>query len=161
MELGFWLNYETGEEFRIDEHERWIRRWDNAKKIGIDEKTFKEYTKKFKTSEDRNKFLLWLMNRFPIIRVRGHGSTTTFEFANERVRSVLDTIYEFGQKYAGNYSHFHITNLKKNKNIDILYKDFKKLYEDGRENVIMEKYGKDIKLLPSFKQFLEEKLKIS
>ena len=157
MQLGFWLNYKTGKIFRIDEHERWIRRWDNAKKLGISESLFDEYTNKFKPSDDRNKMLLWLMNKAPIIRVRGHGSTVTFEFASSKIRPVLDTLYEWGEDYAGDYSNFHISNFKKKKKVDMLYKDFKELYENGQENRIMEENGRDFTILKSFKQFLEDK----
>ena len=157
MELGFWLNYNTGKEFRIDEHERWIRRWINAKKIGISETIYKQYIDKFEPVEDRDKMLLWIMNIAPLMRVRGHGTTVTFEFATEKVRSALDAIYDWGENYAGDYSNFHISNLKKTRRVNILYKDFKKLYEEGREDAIMEEHGEDFTILKTFKQFMEDK----
>jgi len=157
MNLGFWINYSTGEVFRIDEHERWIRRWPNAEKIGIKEEIYKEYMEKFEATKDRNKLLVWLMGKVPVIRVRGHGSVVTFEFATERVRPVLDAIYDWGSQYAGSFSNFHIVNLKKNKTVDMLFKDFKKYYEEGREDSIMEECGKDFIIPKTFKQFMEDK----
>ena len=96
------------------------------------------------------------MNNFPVMRVRGHGSSVSFEFATTKVNDALFTIYEWGEQYAGDYTHLHIVNFKKSKKVDILYKDFRKYYEAGTENKIMEELGKDIKILKSFKKFIEE-----
>ncbi len=55
MELGFWLNDKTGKMFRIDEHERWIRKWTNAKKLGISKNGYDDFLKQFEPVEDREK----------------------------------------------------------------------------------------------------------
>jgi len=159
MELGFWLNYKTGNVFRIDEHEDWIRRWENAKKLGISSNIYNKYTDVFKPKEDREKMLLWVMNNAPIIRARGHESSVSFEFSSVKVKDALFTIYEWGEDYAGDYTHMHIVNFKKKKKVDILWKDYKKYFDDGRENMIMEERSKDIIIIKSFKVFLEENRK--
>ena len=97
------------------------------------------------------------MNKVPVIRVRGHGASVTFEFATTKTKAALDAIYDWGSDYAGAYSSFHIVNLKKSKSVDMLFKDFKQLYEDGREDAIMEEYGKPFKMMKTFKQFMKEK----
>ena len=157
MEMGFWLNYRTGKEFRIDEHEQWIRKWTNAKKLGITKDVYDEMIEKFELRKDRDKMLLWLMSRTSIMRIRGHGVSVTFEFGSDSSKKPLESIWMWGEDYAGDYTHLHITNFKKKKVVNILYKDFKKYFDDGREDAIMEENAHNIRIRKSFKQFVEDK----
>ena len=43
MKEGFWGNYETGIWFQIDEHERWLRRENNAEKLGVPKDVIAEF----------------------------------------------------------------------------------------------------------------------
>ena len=92
MKEGYWLHATTGVFSEIDEHARWISTPVNAARIGL--------------APDlalRLALLDWKRDRLPIllsamgaglIRVRGHGSSITFEFTIDRA-AALEAIQRF------------------------------------------------------------------
>jgi len=136
MQLGFWINYSKNKTFRIDEHETWIRRWQNAKKAGVHADIFEEFSE-YEPIEDRDEFLMYVMEKVPLIRMRGHGQTFTFEFNTRRAKKPLEAIWEFGMDYAGDYSNFYIVNFATKETVSMLYKDFEEIMMDGRESDLM------------------------
>ena len=136
MNSGYWINYRTGKVFRIDEHERWIRRWPNAKKLGIPEDLFNEFSE-FEPEKDRNEFLMYVMEKAPVMRMRGHGSVYSFEFNTRRAKKPIESVWEFGMDYAGDYTSMYVVNFATKETVQMLFKDFNKFMVDGREDAIM------------------------
>jgi len=77
---GFWINYETGLEVEIDEHESWIRRPGNVQRLGIPAEIAARFGE-FAPIVDRERFLTFVMSHAPVMRIRGHGAYVSFEFA--------------------------------------------------------------------------------
>ena len=144
MNSGYWINYRTGKVFRIDEHERWIRRWQNAKKLGISEDLFDEFDE-FTPEKDRDEFLMYVMEKAPVMRMRGHGVMYSFEFNTRRAKKPLEAIWEFGEDYAGDYTSMYIVNFATKETVQMLYKDFNNLMMEGREDAVL-RVAKKIKL---------------
>jgi len=136
MKDGLWINYRTGKEYPIDEHERWLRRDNNAKKLGLSSKLIDSF-EDFEPTKDRNKFLLFLMSHAPIMRVRGHGNYVTFEFSNRSSKDAVDSIWMWGLKNAGDYTNLYIVNFKTNEKTTILWKDFKDAMDSGGSDAVM------------------------
>lgn len=124
--IGLWVNYATGKMFEVDEHERYIRRGNNAKKIGVPDFIQKNF-KKFKPEEDRDKFLLYILDKSPLMRVREHDNYASFEFSSADVEPIFKVIKKVGEYlWLGEYSGLYIVNHYDNTSADILWKDFKK-----------------------------------
>ena len=79
MKEGFWGNYETGIWFQIDEHERWLRRGNNAEWLGVPDNVIAKFTH----FADRDTLLPFVWRHAPVMRWRGHGESVTFEFYAE------------------------------------------------------------------------------
>jgi len=151
---GYWINYKTGKIFRIDDHIDWIRRWPNARKLGIKKSL---YDKIFDIDpvDDREKALLLAMNNASIIRVRAHGTYVTFEFSDSRSKAAIESIWMWGLDFAGDFTLMNVINFKTKKKLEMLFKDFKEYFDEGREDAIMENaYTFVIK--NNFKQFFQE-----
>ena len=96
MTEGYWGNYTTGQIFLIDEHEMWIRRGNNASKLGVPIAVQKRF-KDFKVKEDRNQFLMFIFANSPVMRFRGHGHYITFEFNSADWTKPLALVLKWGE----------------------------------------------------------------
>ena len=123
MQEGYWLNYRTGKVFEINEHETWIRQVDNARKLAVPEKLIKEFHK-FSPVVDRDNFLLYLFRKAPIMRVRGHGASVSFEFWARFEAKPMRAIRLWAKKNAGPFLMLDITNHARKSNVQMLYQDF-------------------------------------
>ena len=130
MNEGFWINYDNDKVFPIYEHEKWLREGNNAKKLGIPKDVINAFGK-YKPEKDRDKFLLFVMRESPVMRVRGHGSTWTFEFSTKKIDDVLFSIYKFCKDIAGDYTNLYIVNFANKDSIEILFKDFSEKIKEG------------------------------
>jgi len=135
MREGYWINYEAGKVFPIEEHETWVRNKANAKKLGIPDSAFKQFPK-FKVVTDREAFLIFLMKEAPVMRVRGHGIDTTFEYYNRQCGDALEAIRQFAQDYGGPYSTLNIHNLATGELTSVVQNEFMELMDRGCEEVI-------------------------
>jgi hypothetical protein len=157
MNDGYWINFSKGQVFSIDEHERWIRRSDNAKKLGVPQRIQKKFAE-FNPVVDREKFLLLVLTTSPAMRVRGHGIWWAFEFSSASVEKPLTAIYSFCNDKAGAYTNLVINNFARKNSISMLWKDFKGKYETDdarlREARIMEG-AQPMVLLPIFDEYLQ------
>jgi len=136
MKDGFWINYRTGKEFDIDEHETWIRRPGNAKKLGIPSKVQKAFPE-FTIVKDRIKFVMFLMQHAPIMRVRGHGNYVTFEYSSRSRNDPMDSIWLWGLKNAGPFTGMYIVNFATGEKTNIYWRDFKEAMESGGAEAVM------------------------
>jgi hypothetical protein len=130
MNEGYWINYERDITIPIDEHERFIRDPKNAKKIGLSPSVIKSFSK-FKPVQDRDRFLLFLMQQAPIMRVRGHGSSITFEFSTHSRQTAMDSIWVFGKENAGPFTMLNIVNFATGEKVEMLFQDFEELMDSG------------------------------
>ena len=157
MKEGYWINYGNGKVFPIDEHERWLRRADNAALLGVPKKVQKTL-EKFEPVDDREKFMLTVFGNAPAMRVRGHGPVWAFEFSSDSVRKPLDAIYSFCKDRAGDYTHLVINNFAKNDSVSMTWKDFRERYESD-DTIIRESImggAKKMKPLPKFREFFKD-----
>jgi hypothetical protein len=110
MQEGWWVNYRTGKDFYVKEHETWIRQPGNADKAGVPAEIQKKFSK-FKAVQDRDKFLMFLMESCPLMRMRGHGSDITFEYYNSNSRDAIEAVHKAAHDYGGRLSTLNIYNL--------------------------------------------------
>ena len=118
MKEGFWANYRQDKVLSIDDHELWIRRRGNALSLGVGSEVSAEFYR-FEPKVDRDEFLLFLINSSPIMRIRGHGTFTTFEFYSIEHRYVLDWIWVWALKNLGPRSTLWVRNFKTGKDAEI------------------------------------------
>ena len=131
MKDGFWLNYRTGEYYLIDEHEMWLRTPGNAQKLGVSQKLIDKFSD-FTPVRDRNKFLIWVMQNSPVMRIRGHGGYVTFEYSSRSQSAPLDTILMWGKNNLGPLSEMHIVNFAGSEMTNIRWCEFKRDVDGGR-----------------------------
>ena len=124
MNEGYWGNYRTGQIFLIDEHEQWIRRGNNASKLGVSLAVQRKF-KDFIVREDRNKFLLFVFSHAPVMRFRGHGSCVTMEFNCADWGLPLELVRMWGNTNAGALLWLIIVNFASNEAIQTNWEDFK------------------------------------
>ena len=144
MTEGYWINYRTGKAVPIHEHETDIRNPAIWKKLGFSVKDM-ELFKPFKFVKDREKFLLWLIQKYPLMRVRGHGTSVTFDFNNRSRQGPIDAIYDFGENNLGPFSRMSINNYATKENVEMSFSDFESLMNsDGAEGIL--RVGSDIRV---------------
>jgi len=143
MKDGYWINYKTGKEFPIHEHEQWIREPKNAKKLGVPAKVVNGFSK-FKPQTHREKLLLFVMKNAPVMRVRGHGNYATFEYASRNRRDPMDAIFMWGQKNAGDFTGLNIVNFATKEEVNIMYGEFERLMDIGPDEVMRAASVQDI-----------------
>ena len=137
MKEGYWLNYKTGKEFSIDEHERWLRRGNNAKKLGLPKRVIDAFSE-FEPVKDRDKFLTFVMQHAPVMRVRGHGNYITFEYASRRRNDPIDAIWMWGLKNgAGPFTGLYVVNFATGEKTSMYWKDFKEAMDEGGASEVM------------------------
>lgn len=123
---GLWVNYATQEIFEIDEHERYIRRDGNARKIGVPDYLISEFSE-FEPVKDRDKFLLFIIDKSPLMRVREHGNYAAFEFSARKADKVFEMINKVGNYLGfGPFSGLYIVNHADNTSASLTWEDFKK-----------------------------------
>ena len=109
MRDGYWLNYGTMKWHTITEHETWIREAKNAMKIGVPPEVFERF-KEYVPHDDRIPCLTWLLSVTPLLRIRGHGASISFEFSNPEVEVPLKGVAKWCRSCAGEFSMLTIRN---------------------------------------------------
>jgi hypothetical protein len=138
---GFWINYRTDEVFEIHEHEKWIREGNNAKTAGVPSSVIKQFSK-FKPVDDRDEFLLFIMSKSDLMRVRGHKTYYTFEFSSHRISDPIMAIWSFGTDHLRPLSGMYIVNFASKQSVELYWKDFKEKIDTGRDDSILREDSK-------------------
>ena len=115
---GYWLNAETGEFHRIDEHATWLVQHENAQAIGLDESLFARLAG-LDPQRDRLRIVLTAMHG-GLMRIRQHGDSVTFEFVvptEEAVSAVCQFLKATG--LAGERSWLKLNNLRTKKSVEM------------------------------------------
>ena len=134
MTEGYFLNYDSGKLFEIGDHELFLRKPENAKKIGVPENVSKQAA----GIKNREKFLLFIMQHSPIIRVRGHGGGVTFELSARGSRQdIMDAIRIWGKRNAGPFTWMNIVNFATNENVQMTYEEFEKQMDSGGAEAVL------------------------
>ncbi|MDD2478727.1 MAG: hypothetical protein PHS31_02415 [Victivallaceae bacterium] len=120
MKEGFWGNYQTGEWHEIDEHEKWLRRGGNAKKLGV----LPEIIARFSEFDNRETLLPFAFANAPVMRWRGHGPSVTFEFNSESWEQPLSLISIWCKLSAGPYLCLRMVNFHSMEIRETLWKDW-------------------------------------
>lgn len=123
MDEGYWINYRTQQVCEMCEHETWIRVEDNARLLGVPRRIIARFHE-FKPVEDRDTFLLFLLKKVPLIRVRVHGDSVTFEFWARFKAGPLHAVRLWVEKKAGPLTMLNIVNFAKATHAHVLYEDF-------------------------------------
>ena len=136
MNEGYWINYDTGKEFPINEHERWLRTPGNAQKLGVPRSVIAMF-KKFKPEKDRDKFLMFVMSKASVMRVRGHGGHVAFEYSSRDRQAPMDAIWMWGKRNAGPFTGLYIVNFGTNETTSIIYSQFEEAMESSGPEGVM------------------------
>ena len=137
MRDGYWLNYGKcpTQSYHVREHELWMRAPGNAKQLGVPKSIIKSCSK-FMPVRDRDKFLLYVMRHAPVMRIRGHGSFVTFEYAR-RSPCPLKVILQWAIENAGPYTTLNIVNLATGENVIMQFQDFRDTMDRGGAKAVM------------------------
>jgi hypothetical protein len=135
MNEGFWINSKTGKFVEMNEHAIWMSQPENGKKIGLSPKAIKKIFP-LDPVNDRVEILTTAMSE-GMIRVRGHGTFTSFEFTIS-TSDALWAIYKFGKKIGfAEFSGVYFANLRTKENYETTWGDFVgKLTGEGEEAVL-------------------------
>jgi len=125
MKDGYWGNYLSGDIFLIDEHEMWIRRENNADKLGIPQAVQKKF-KNFAVKEDRDRLLPFIFANAPVMRFRGHGPYITMEFNCADWTKPLELVHKWCKANAGPLSGLNIVNFATNEVIETTWENFER-----------------------------------
>ena len=137
MKEGWWINFRNDKMFGpLDEHERYLREGDNAKKMGIPQNVIDRFDQ-FEPVKDRDKLLLFVMQHSPLMRVRGHGVSTTFEYSSHERSAPLDSIFLFAKNNLGPYSDIVINNFATRESANMNFADFEETMDRGGAEAVM------------------------
>ena len=135
MTEGFWINSKTNKFVPIDEHAMWITNEKNYKKIGLSKSIFNKI-KNLNPQSDRVEILTSAMAD-GLIRVRGHGTSITFEFSIP-VSTALWSIYAFLKKVGvGEFTGLYIANLRTKESISTTYGEFQRTLKNEGEEALL------------------------
>jgi hypothetical protein len=143
MKTGAWLNYSNG---RIEdltsseEHSDWIRIPDNIKKLGLPDSLLRDIEKYPRYNKQiRTQMLVDIMQRYPLVRFRGHGNYVTYEFATrDSVRDVLDVIWTHGSGAGfGQYTQINLNNLLTREQNTLTWQEFQESLDAGDYRTVL------------------------
>ena len=141
MKEGWWINYRTGKSFEINEHERWLRELGNAGKLGVPSSVVAMFGK-FISEKDRDKFLLFVMQNAPVMRVRGHGSYASFEYSSRERQAPMEAVAEWGGRNAGPFTSLNIVNFATKEDVQTTWQDFERTMDEGGAEAVLRVAGK-------------------
>lgn len=128
---GFWLNYATMKWQTITEHETWIRNQKNADRIGVPQAIFARFSS-YVPHDDRIPFLTWLLEVTPLLRIRGHLNSITFEFSDPDECAPLQGIVRWCRHCAGDFNLLVIRNFATGQERQVLWRDLQEANKQGK-----------------------------
>jgi GNAT superfamily N-acetyltransferase len=140
---GYWINYQTGTEVGVGEHEMWLRNPQNAQMIGVPPQIVADFDK-FEPVKDRDALLRYVMQHAPIMRVRGHGREISFEYSSSRSKGPLDAVWTWAEREAGPLTSLFIANLATGETTSMLYKDFVETMNNSGYEGIMRRASREV-----------------
>lgn len=124
MKEGAWINAKTGQFAWIDEHARFIQREDEAKALGVPARVYDKIREmKWDFNGDGRESILATVMDAGFIRMRGHGSSWTFEFTMDSEKALWACL-EFLVKFAGPFTSCLFNNLRTGESISETYSEF-------------------------------------
>jgi len=137
MTEGYWVNYSTGKMIEMPEHETWIRDPRNAKKIGVPPNVHTMAA----NIKDREKYLMFLLQHAPLMRVRGHGASVGFQFATHSRQDAMDAILMWGKNNAGPMTWMMIDNFATKESTQMNFGQFEEQMDSGGAEAILRVAG--------------------
>ncbi len=127
MKEGAWISAPTGLSAWVDDHAMWIMRAGNAGTLGVSEEVQQRLAAMPSphTPAGRREVLLAAMDA-GLIRVRGHGVTTTFEFTMP-FPDMLQAVRPFMQEHFGPFMGCRFNNLRTGEVWGSLFQDLETL----------------------------------
>ena len=133
MNEGYWINYKADKVIPITEHETWIRDPKNARKLGVPASVH-TFAQKIK---NRDKYLMFLMEHAPIMRVRGHGAYVSFEFHSRSRQDPMESIWMWGKQNAGPFTTMLINNFATKESTQMSFTDFEEQMDIGGVDAVL------------------------
>lgn len=137
MTEGYWINYNTGKMIEMPEHESFIRDPKNAKKLGVPPNVHTMAA----NIKDREKYLLFLLQHAPLMRVRGHGASVGFQFATHSRQDAMDAILSWGKNNAGPMTWLMIDNFATKESTQMNFEQFEEQMDSGGAEAILRVAG--------------------
>ena len=109
----------------------------------------------FEPVRDRDKFLLYLMTHAPVMRLRGHGASWTFEFGSMSVSEPLFAISAFCEDNAGEFTHLVINNFARKESMEMTWAEFKERHKQGEETVMKATSVSEMRVKADFLKYME------
>lgn len=131
MTDGYWIAMD-GKELGIHDHEAAIRRPEVAQRFNVPVRIFKQMGR-FKTGEDRDQFLPWVMRRVPIIRARGRGVVCDLQWGRGTDKQAFRAIHKWGKKVGcGDFLMLSMSNLRTGKQYNCYWMLFDEAMKKGK-----------------------------
>jgi hypothetical protein len=137
MREGYWINYKTDKIVEMPEHETWMRDSKNSKMIGVPDNVHVIAA----NIEDREKYLLFVMQHAPVMRVRGHGHIFAFQFYTHSRQDAMDAILVFCRRNAGPLSWLAIDNFATCENTQMTFEQFEEQMDSGGAEAVLRVAG--------------------
>ena len=77
------------------------------------------------------------MKHAPVMRVRGHGASVSFEYNSRNRRDPMDAIWMWGQRNAGPFTNLYIVNFAAREKTQMYWQDFEENMERGGAEAVM------------------------
>ena len=137
MTEGYWINYATGKIIEMPEHETWIRDPRNAKKLGVPPNVHTLAA----NIKDREKYLVFLLQHAPLMRVRGHGASVGFQFSTRSRQDAMDAILMWGKQNAGPMTWMMIENFATKESTQMNFEEFEQQMDSGGAEAVLRVAG--------------------
>jgi hypothetical protein len=138
MKEGYWIKTRTGDKWQVSEHATFAKSQEGADAMGLSPRIralIEPWSLDY-NGPDRERIITEVC-KGGFIRMRGHGTSWTFEFWNDR-RNSLEACQQFAQEWAGPYTGLQIHDLKSNEQWSGSAQEFYRLMssDDGPEAVL-------------------------
>lgn len=119
MRDGSWINYETRAYLGLLcpglEHEIVIRNPEHQVWLGVPESVAKEF-QRFRVKRDRVKFLHFIMQNVPLMRIRGYGIRVAFNYWSDADSKPYAMITKWYKRWGGPSLLLDVTNFETGRN---------------------------------------------
>lgn len=126
---GYWIDVEKHTQYKVDTHDRWISREENANLVNLPKHIFQIIQSlNLNNEQDVDKIRLLTVYHCEIVRMRAHDTQYVFEFAKKENRKYIDEIKRFLYNVIepGPFTIITIINLQTKELLSYLYKDIEK-----------------------------------
>jgi hypothetical protein len=136
MREAAWIRVLDGEYWRIDEHSDWMKRAENARKVGLTETVYESIASiPNDYSGPRREAILRAVMADGFIRMRGRGYVLLFEFSSQW-RPALLACREVLRAIGGEFLVCRFHNLLLQEWLEIVYRDYARQIEADPDAIL-------------------------